>query len=92
MEEAVEVHVGGDSLSVQSPVLRTVDCSPGLYQGLRGSVSLGTLPRDQTAPLSGRLVGSSSSEKKAKQSVRELLSLCHTLGIVINEKSDLVPS
>ena len=29
IEEAVEVHVGGDSLSVQSPVLRTVDCSPG---------------------------------------------------------------
>ena len=39
-------------------MLRTVDCSPGLYQGLHGSVSLGTLPRDQTAPLSGRLVGS----------------------------------
>ena len=34
----------------------------------------------------------SSSEKKARQSVRELLSICHTLGIVINEKSDLVPS
>ena len=35
----------------------------------------------------------SSSEKKAKQSIRELLSLCHTLGIVINEKkSDPVPS
>ena len=35
----------------------------------------------------------SSSEKKAKQSVRELLSVCHTLEIVINEKkSDLVPS
>ena len=35
----------------------------------------------------------SSLEKKAKQSIRELLSLCHTLGIVINEKkSDLVPS
>ena len=34
-----------------------------------------------------------SSEKKARQSVRELLSICHTLGIVINEKkSDLVPS
>ena len=58
IEEAVEVHVGGDSLPVQGPVLQTVDCSPGLYQGLRGSVSLGTLPRDQTAPLSGRLVGS----------------------------------
>ena len=44
--------------TVQSPVLQSVDCSPGLYQGLRGGVSLGTLPRDQTAPLSGRLVGS----------------------------------
>ena len=58
IEEAVEVHVGGDSLPVQSPVLRSVDCSPGLYQGLRGGVSLGTLSRDQTAPLPGRLVGS----------------------------------
>ena len=58
IEEAVEVHVGGDSLPVQSPVLRSVDCSPGLYQGLRGGVSLGTLLRDQTAPLPGRLVGS----------------------------------
>ena len=35
----------------------------------------------------------SSSEKKAKESIRELLSFCRTLGIVINEKkSDLVPS
>ena len=35
----------------------------------------------------------SSSEKEAKESIRELLSLCRTLGIVINEKkSDLVPS
>ena len=58
IEEAVEVHVGGDSLPVQSPVLRSVDCSPGLYHGLRGGVSLGTLSRDQTAPLPGRLVGS----------------------------------
>ena len=58
IEEAVEVHVGGDSLPVQSPVLRSVDSSPGLYQDLRGGVSLGTLSRDQTAPLPGRLVGS----------------------------------
>ena len=58
IEEAVEVHVGGESLPVQSPVLRSVDCSPGLYQGLRGGVGLGTLSRDQTAPLPGRLVGS----------------------------------
>ena len=34
----------------------------------------------------------SSSEREAKQAVQLLLSLCHTLGIVINEKSDLVPS
>ena len=39
-------------------MLWSVDCSPGLYQGLRGGVSLGTLSRDQTAPLPGRLVGS----------------------------------
>ena len=57
IEKAIEVHVGGDGLPVPSPVLRTVDCSPGLHQGLRGSVSVGTLPWDQTSPLSGRLVG-----------------------------------
>ena len=35
----------------------------------------------------------SSSEREAKQAVQSLLSLCRTLGIVINEKkSDLVPS
>ena len=34
-----------------------------------------------------------SSEREAKQAVQSLLSLCHTLRIVINEKkSDLVPS
>ena len=35
----------------------------------------------------------SSSEREARQAVQSLLSLCHTLGIVINEKkSDLLPS
>ena len=34
----------------------------------------------------------SSLEREAKQSVQSLLSLCRTLGIVISEKSDLVPS
>ena len=93
IEEAVEVHVGGDSLPVQSPVLRSVDCSPGLYQGLRGGVSVGTLPRDQTAPLSGRLVGSLLLGEESQTVDQELILLCHTLGIVINEKkSDLVPS
>ena len=34
-----------------------------------------------------------SLEAKARQHVREMLSICHSLGIVINEeKSDLVPS
>ena len=33
-----------------------------------------------------------SSEREAKQVVQSLLLLCRTLGIVINEKSDLVPS
>ena len=32
-----------------------------------------------------------SSEAGARQHVRDLLSLCHSLGIVINEKSNLVP-
>ena len=57
IEEAVEVHVGGDSLPVQSPVLWSVDCSPGLYQSLRGGVGLGSRSRYSTAPLPGRLVG-----------------------------------
>ena len=34
-----------------------------------------------------------SSETEAKKNVQDLLSLCHSLGIVINEeKSDLIPS
>ena len=57
-EEAIEVHAGGDGLPVPTPVFRTVDHSPDLHQGLRSRVSLGTLPRDQTSPVSGRLVDS----------------------------------
>ena len=48
-EEAIEVHVGGDGLPIPSPVFRAVDRSPGLHQGLRSGVSVGTLPRDQTS-------------------------------------------
>ena len=33
-----------------------------------------------------------SLEMEAKKNVQDLLSLCHSLGIVINKKSDLVPS
>ena len=57
-EEAIEVHIGEDGLPVPSPVFRTVDCSPGLHQGLSSCVSVGTHSPDQTSPLSGRLVGS----------------------------------
>ena len=56
-KEAIEVHVEGDDLSVPSFVLWTVDRSPGLHQSLRGGVSVGTHSRDQTSPVSGRLVG-----------------------------------
>ena len=38
-------------------MLWTVDRSPGLHQSLLGRVSVGTLPRDQTSPESGRLIG-----------------------------------
>ena len=38
-------------------MLRTVDHSPSLHQGLCCGVSVGTLTRDQTSPVSGRLVG-----------------------------------
>ena len=41
IEEAVEVHVGGDSLPVQSPVLRAVDCSPGFLPGSSRRCRLG---------------------------------------------------
>ena len=56
-KEVIEVHVRGDGLPVLSTVFRTVDRSPGLHQCLRGRVSVGTLSRDPTSPLSGRLVG-----------------------------------
>ena len=40
------------------PCVSVVDRSPGLHQGLCSRVSVGTLPWDQTSPLSGRLVAS----------------------------------
>ena len=93
IEEAVEVHVGGDSLPVQSPVLRSVDCSQ-VFTRVFAAVSAWAHARGIRLHryLDDWLV-LSSSEKKAKESIREFLSLCRTLGIVINEtKSDLVPS
>ena len=87
-----KVHVGGDGLPVPSTVS---DCrplprsSPGSSQSCqRGHTHGIRLLRylDDCLVLS-------SSEREAKQAVQSLLSLCHTLGIVINEKKlDLVPS
>ena len=58
LKEAIEVFVGGDGLPVPRPVFQAVNSSPGLHQGLRSRVSVGTLARDQTSPVSGRLVDS----------------------------------
>ena len=70
-------------------MLRTVDCSPGLH----GSVSVGTLPRDQTSPLSGRLVGPLffGEEGQAGSPVAPL-ALSHPQDCDNEKKSELVPS
>ena len=95
IEEAIEVPVRRDSLSVQGPMLRTVDCPSGLHSGVCSGICMGSLPRDsfpQVRYLDDWLV-LASSEMEAKKNVQDLLSLCLSLGIVINEKkSDLVPS
>ena len=91
-EEAIEVHVGGDGLPVPSTVFRTVDRSPGLHQGLRSRVSMGTSHGIRLLRYLDDWLLLASSEREAKQAVQSLLSLCHTLGIVINDKLDLVPS
>ena len=57
VEEAIEVPVGGDSLSVQGPVLRAVDCPSGLHQGVCSCVCVGAFPRDLSSQVPGRLAG-----------------------------------
>ena len=73
-------------------MFRTVDRSPGLHQGLRSRVSVGTLPRDQTSPVSGRLVASRffGAGSQAGRPVAPL-ALSHPRDCD-NEKPDLVPS
>ena len=87
VEEATEVPVGRDSLSIQGPVLGTVDCPSGLHQGVCSRVCVGALPQDSSSSVPGRLAGPSlfrgGGQKERPGSA---------LGIVINEKSDLVPS
>ena len=55
-----------------------VDCSPGLYQSLRGGVGLGSARGIRLLRYLDDWLVLSSSEKKAKESIRELLSLCRT--------------
>ena len=43
LAKAIVFHVGGDSLPVQGPVLRTVDCPQGLYPSVCSCVSVGSL-------------------------------------------------
>ena len=51
VEEAIEVPVVGESLSVQGPVLWTVDCPSGVCS----SICVGSLPRDLSSQVPGRL-------------------------------------
>ena len=93
VEEATEVPVGRDSLSVQGSVHRTVVCPLGLHQSVCSHVCMGALPRDSSSSVPGRLAGSHLFGGGGQKNVQDLLSVCHSLGIVINEeKSDLVPS
>ena len=92
VEEAFEVPVTGDSLSVQGPVLWTVDCPSGLHSGVCNRLCVGSLPRDLSSQVPGRLAGphlfGDGGQKECPGSALTL-----SLGIVINEeKSDLVPS
>ena len=72
------------TVSVQGPVLWTVDCPTGLHQGVCRGIRLLRYLDDWLVL--------ASSEVEAKKNIQDLLSVCHSLGIVINEKSDLVPS
>ena len=93
IEEAVEVHVGGDSLLFKA-LCFGLSTAPQVFTRVFAAVSAWAHSRGiRLLRYLDDWLGLSSSEKKAKESIRELLSVCHTLGIVINEKkSDLVPS
>ena len=52
--EAIEVPVGGDSLSVQRPVLR-LSTAPLVFTKVFAAVSVGALPRDSSSQIPGQL-------------------------------------
>ena len=57
VEKAIEVPVGGASLSVQSPMLQVVDCLSGLHSGVCSGICVGALPQDSSSRVPGLLVG-----------------------------------
>ena len=57
VEEAIEVPVGRDGLSVQGPVVRTVDCPTDLHQGFCHCVCVGALLQDSSSSVPRRLAG-----------------------------------
>ena len=92
-EEAIEVHVGGDGLPERALCFE-LSTAPQVFTRVFAAVSAWAHSHGirLLRYLDDWLI-LASSEREAKQSVQSLLSLCHTLGIVINEKSsDLVPS
>ena len=93
LKEAIEVHVGGDGLPVPR-LCFGLSTAPQVFIGVFAAVSAWAHSHGirLLRYLDDWLV-LASSEQEARQAVRSLLSLCHTLGIVINEKkNDLVPS
>ena len=55
LQEAPPIRVKRDGLSVQGPVLRTLDCPTGVHESFRGSLSLGLLSWGPPAAILGRL-------------------------------------
>ena len=57
LAKAIAVHIRGDGVPVQGPVIRTVDCPPGLYPSVCSRVRVGALLRDSTSTIPGRPAG-----------------------------------
>ena len=92
-EEAIDVHVRGDGYQFRALCFR-LSTAPQVFTRVFTAVSAWAHSHGIRLLhyLDDWLVFS-SLEREAKQAVQSLLSLCHTLGIVISEKkSDLVPS
>ena len=58
LPEAIRVYIARNDLPLSSPVLRSVDCSPGLHSGVRSHVRMRSRSWNSSSEVSGRLVGS----------------------------------